>query len=91
MDPEGHSYHFFSLLRDDVERSVSETLVKVGKLGRIASNEGGINLSAVANVTESDTTTTTNEDKPNGNGHRLSISVGSTLGLIFMIISNTNS
>ena len=48
-----------------------------------------VNLSAVANVTENDTTTTTNEDiedKPNGNGHQLSISVGSTLGLIFMII-----
>ena len=111
--------------RDNVERSVNETLVKVGKLGsRVAINEGGIdqlgrdlgsfkqqmdsnyskvaeqlknlrlefkvNLSVVANVTENVTTTTINEDKPNGNGHRLSISVGSTLGLIFLIISNTN-
>ena len=92
--------------RDEVERSMKEILVKVGKLeSRIAGNEGGINqlgrdlgackqqmgsyskvaeqlenlrlefeefkvnLSAVANVTENDTTTTTNEDKSNGNGH----------------------
>ena len=57
---------------------------------RLEFKEFKVNLSAVANVTENVTTTTINEDKPNGNGHRLSISVGSTLGLIFMIISNTN-
>ena len=68
---------------------------------RLEFTEFKVNLSAVANMTE-DVNQLKQivkdmqeeigdiEDKLNGNGHRLSISVGYTLGLIYMINSSIN-